>query len=53
MKIVQLGQDKYEDVLKEPHAREFDITGRAMKGWILVEPESLRRFRTVCREFLL
>jgi hypothetical protein len=24
--------------LREPHVKEFDITGRAMKGWVLVEP---------------
>jgi hypothetical protein len=24
-----------------PHVREFDITGRAMKGWVLVEPNGV------------
>jgi len=24
--------------LKEPHAREFDITGRPMTVWVVVEP---------------
>jgi hypothetical protein len=36
--IVRLGPDNYDDALLEPHVREFDITGRAMKGWVLVEP---------------
>jgi TfoX/Sxy family transcriptional regulator of competence genes len=39
--IVRLGLDNYDDALLEPHVREFDITGRAMKGWVLVEPEGV------------
>src|SRR5215471_5614382 len=39
--IVRLGPDSYDDALLEPHVREFDITGRAMKGWVLVEPEGV------------
>ena len=36
--IVRLGPDSYDDAFLEPHVREFDITGRPMKGWVLVEP---------------
>src|SRR5262245_52307659 len=36
--IVRLGPDEGEVALREPHVREFDITGRAMKGWVLVGP---------------
>ena len=36
--IVRLGADNYEDALLEPHVREFDITGKPMKGWVLVGP---------------
>ena len=40
--IVRLGPDSsYDDALQEPHVREFDITGRPMKGWVLVEPEGV------------
>jgi hypothetical protein len=39
--IVRLGEDDHEDALSEPHVRQFDITGRPMKGWILVEPEGV------------
>jgi TfoX/Sxy family transcriptional regulator of competence genes len=39
--IVRFGPDNYEDALLEPHVREFDITGRPMKGWVLVEPEGV------------
>ena len=36
--IVRLGPEQGEEALLEPHVREFDITGRAMKGWVLVGP---------------
>jgi hypothetical protein len=36
--IVRLDPDEYEDALKEPFVKEFDITGRPMKGWVLVGP---------------
>ena len=35
---VRLGPDQAEEALLEPHVREFDITGRPMKGWVLIEP---------------
>jgi TfoX/Sxy family transcriptional regulator of competence genes len=34
--IVRVGPDHYEDFLKLPNIRKFDITGRPMKGWIVV-----------------
>lgn len=37
--ILRVGPQKYEAALAEPFAREFDITGRVMKGWVMVEPE--------------
>jgi TfoX/Sxy family transcriptional regulator of competence genes len=40
--IVRLGPDESDEGLKEPHVGEFDITGRAMKGWVLVEPEGVQ-----------
>ena len=39
--IVRLGPDNYDDALLEPHVREFDITSRPMKGWVLVEPKGV------------
>ena len=30
-----------DEALLEPHVKEFDITGRAMKGWVLVGPEGV------------
>ena len=37
--IVRIGPDAYEGALAEPSVVEFDITGRSMKGWVMVEPE--------------
>ena len=37
--IVRVGPENYEKLLKLPNAREFDITGRSMKGWIMVLSE--------------
>ena len=39
--IVRIGPDEGDDALLEPHVKPFDITGRAMKGWVLVAPEGL------------
>src|SRR5262245_19948327 len=39
--IVRLGPEEGEEALKEPHVSEFNITGRAMKGWVLVAPEGI------------
>ena len=37
--IARVGPDAYEDYLAESSVQEFDITGRAMNGWVMVEPE--------------
>jgi TfoX/Sxy family transcriptional regulator of competence genes len=39
--IVRVGPDAYEAALAEPHVVPFDITGRPMKGWAMVEPDGL------------
>jgi len=36
--IVRLGSDIGSRVLSEPHVRPFDLSGKAMTGWIYVEP---------------
>ncbi len=36
--IVRVGPDRYEAALAEPHVGPFDMTGRPMKGWIVVRP---------------
>ena len=39
--IVRLGNEQGEDALLEPHVKPFDITGKAMKGWVVVAPKGI------------
>ena len=34
--ILRLGREKAENAMKSPHVRPFDITGKPMKGWVMV-----------------
>ncbi len=34
--IVRVGADNYAQMLKIPHTKKFDLTGRPMKGWVMV-----------------
>jgi TfoX/Sxy family transcriptional regulator of competence genes len=34
--IVRVGLEASEEALSRPHTLPFDITGRAMKGWVMV-----------------
>jgi len=43
--IVRLRPDETDDALAQPHTRIFDMTGRPMKGWILVAPEGVKTKR--------
>jgi hypothetical protein len=36
--IVRLDHEQAEGALGEPHARVFDLTGRPMRGWVLIAP---------------
>ena len=40
--VVRLGKDQGEEALVEPHVKEFDITGRPMRGWVMIEPSGIR-----------
>jgi TfoX/Sxy family transcriptional regulator of competence genes len=57
--IVRLEPDQAAAALKQPDVREFDVTGRPMKGWIMVEPdgletdEQLRGWIDQAREFVV
>jgi len=37
--IVRIGPEGYAEALARPYTRPFDITGRLMKGWVMVERE--------------
>src|SRR5689334_16856655 len=39
--IVRLDPDQTDAALAKPHTRVFDLTGRPMKGWILVAPKGI------------
>ena len=41
--IVRLGPHDAAKALTEPHTRVFDLTGRPMKAWVLVEAEGLAK----------
>jgi TfoX/Sxy family transcriptional regulator of competence genes len=46
--IVRLGPEKGDQALSESHVKPFDITGRAMKGWVMVEPEGVENDDQLC-----
>lgn len=39
--IARLGPEEGEAALWEPFVRKFDITGRAMRNWVAVEPNGV------------
>lgn len=39
--IARLGPVQAAAALEDPDVVEFDVTGRPMKGWIMVQPEGL------------
>ena len=39
--IARLGADVAHDALKQPFVKDFDITGKPMKGWVMIEPEGI------------
>jgi TfoX/Sxy family transcriptional regulator of competence genes len=41
--VVRFDKEDHDETLSLPHVLPFDITGKAMKGWALVEPEGVAR----------
>lgn len=39
--MVRVGPDGYEDAISEPGVRDFDLSGKRMKGWVLVDSQSI------------
>ncbi|NTV59151.1 MAG: TfoX/Sxy family protein [Deltaproteobacteria bacterium] len=37
--ILRLGEDKAAEALKLPDVKPFDITGRPVKGWVMVDEQ--------------
>jgi len=40
--IVRVNPEKHSALLKKPHAKPFDMTGRPMKGWLVVEEDGCK-----------
>jgi TfoX/Sxy family transcriptional regulator of competence genes len=40
--LVRVAPQDTEAALRRPHTRLFDLTGRPMKGWVLVEAEGVK-----------
>jgi hypothetical protein len=45
--MVRVGPDGTEQALAKPYTRVFDMTGRPMRGWILVAPEGITTKRAL------
>ncbi len=39
--IARVGEDVAKTALKQKHVREFDVTGKPMRHWVLVEPDGV------------
>jgi TfoX/Sxy family transcriptional regulator of competence genes len=39
--MVRINPDATDAALAQPNVRQFDMTGRPMKGWVLVEPSGI------------
>ena len=40
--ILRLGEEQAQKALKQKTTKPFDITGRAMKGWVMVKPQGMK-----------
>lgn len=39
--LIRVGTDVAEEILKRPHVRPMDLTGRVMRGWATIEPGAI------------
>jgi TfoX/Sxy family transcriptional regulator of competence genes len=47
--IVRVAPEKHTALLKKPHVRPFDMTGRPMKGWLVVEADGVKTDKQLSR----
>ena len=40
--IVRVPPEKHADLPKRPHVKPFDMTGKPMKGWLVVEADGYK-----------
>ena len=55
--ILRLGEEPARQAMSRPHVKPFDITGRAMKGWVMVAKpgvteEALQAWLAEARRFV-
>ncbi len=43
--IARLGPESAAAALGQPDVREFDVTGRPMRGWVMIEPDGVESNR--------
>jgi TfoX/Sxy family transcriptional regulator of competence genes len=43
--IVRIDPEKQNTLLQKPHAKPFDLTGKPMKGWLVVEADGVKTDR--------
>ena len=47
--IVRIDPEKHTALLNKPHVRPFDMTGRPMKGWLVVEADGVKTDKQLSR----
>jgi TfoX/Sxy family transcriptional regulator of competence genes len=40
--MLRVMEDKFEELLKKPHAREMDFARRPMKGFLYINPDGIK-----------
>jgi TfoX/Sxy family transcriptional regulator of competence genes len=40
--ILRLGEENGSQALRQPHVKPFDVTGRPMKGWVMVATDGFK-----------
>ena len=40
--IVRFDPEKSDELMNKKHVKPFDLSGRSMKGWLLVSPEGIK-----------
>jgi TfoX/Sxy family transcriptional regulator of competence genes len=43
--ILRVDPQKHAALLKKPHAKPFDLSGKPMKGWLVVEADGVKTDR--------
>jgi len=47
--IVRIDPEKQDAFLKKAHTKPFDLTGKPMKGWLVVEPDGYKAARQLAQ----